>query len=373
MPRPRSSQKKTAAKLKELAEGQYDEILEHLVPEIADALQNPTKGIPCPCHGSKDGFNLGRHFNEAGRGFCQLTGSKDIFAIIQMFTGCDFKDAVKKVASCLEGDFVSEVDPGERKEKTLKAREKKTAETKATKNTLHAIWAQARKDRGIILEYFKSRSLSTPVPRFIRFHPNLKYWEPDKDGNFVEIGKYPAMVAKVVSRGKKGMVKEEVKKHDKKFNVEKMVGLHITYLKPDGSGLADVPNPRKMRSCSPSFSGGVIPLHEHNGWPGTTLLVGEGIETCLAMHELTGKPVYCAMTAGGLQRIKLPDFIEKVQILADKDVSGAGERAAEELRVRLEEEGKFVKVMMPNHAIPKGSKSFDWNDFLVMTKERAAL
>ncbi len=355
-----------AETVKEQACGRYNEIVETLIPELADALQNPTKGIPCPCHGSKDGFNLGRDFNETGRGYCQLTGSKDIFAILEMFNGGDFKEAVKKVADFLEGDFAPEANIAEHKGKTLKAKKKKEAEIKATKGALHVIWAQTKKDNGFIRKYFVSRDLFTPVPRNLRFHPALKYWETNKDGQPVCIGTYPAMVAKVVVRGRKGMLVEEITRRGKRFKVEKMVGLHITYLKPDGSGLADVPRPRKMRSCSPSFSGGVIVLHEHNSWPGTTLFVGEGIETCLAAYKILGNPVYCAMTAGNLQRVKLPDFIEKVDILADRDISGAGEKAANELRTRLVEEfGKFVNVLMPNYPIPQGSKSFDWNDFLM--------
>ena len=353
-----------SAQIKEKACGRYDEMVEHFVPELSGALQNPAKGIPCPCHGSKDGFNLGKRFNETGKGYCQLTGSKDIFSILEMFNGWSFKESLSQVGAYLGGT----PSPLPTKERV----ETKTIDWKGTRETLESVWAATRQDNGTIFTYFKSRGLSIPVPPTLRLHPNYKYWETTNGGQLNSLGEFPAMIGKVVVRGPGSRIMGEVRSFSKKVLIEKMVGLHITYLEPDGSGKADVPIPRKIRSCSNSFSGAVIPLYEHDSWPGTPLLVGEGIETCLAAHELTGRPVYCAMTATGLQRVKLPGFIEKVQILGDKDVSGAGQKAAWNLRRALRLVGKRASVKFPTRKISYGLKSYDWNDFLVHRKRNKA-
>ena len=310
--------------LKLIASGRYIEIVGYFIPNLSEALQRPSKGIQCPCHGSKDGFNFGNRFNETGRGFCQLTGSKDIFMILEMWLGWTFKESFKKLSEYLVGG--SPTRPIGQKKKPVNWKKKHY--------DLNRYYSQTIPDNGLIKKYLHSRGIDIPVPPTLRLHPRFKYFDKDT----VEV--YPAMIAKIITGSS-------------------MVGLHITYLKKDGSGKADVPIHRKFRSCSSLFNEGCIPLY---AFAGATLLIGEGIETCLAAHELTGKPAWCAMSSRGLENINIPKSILKIQILADNDLSGAGQRSAEKLKTRLEEEGRVVSI-----AIPK--KTGDWNDYLLDWKK----
>jgi hypothetical protein len=72
------------------------------------------------------------------------------------------------------------------------------------------------------------------------------------------------------------------------------IAIHRTFLAPDGSGKAPV-DPTKMMlgPCR----GGVVRLGESDG----LLMVGEGIETCLAAMQATGNPAWAALSTSGLR------------------------------------------------------------------------
>ena len=53
-----------------------------------------------------------------------------------------------------------------------------------------------------------------------------------------------------------------------------------------------------------------------------------------------------------------------VFIFEDKDRSLTGQKAAAELRARLELEGKIAVVCSISDDIPEGSHGLDWNDML---------
>jgi len=56
------------------------------------------------------------------------------------------------------------------------------------------------------------------------------------------------------------------------------------------------------------------------------LMVGEGIETCLAAMQATGHPAWVALSTSGLRALDLPNDVRDVIVLADGDE--AGEAAA---------------------------------------------
>ena len=56
------------------------------------------------------------------------------------------------------------------------------------------------------------------------------------------------------------------------------IGVHMTYLRRDGAGKANLPK-EHQRECRGVIHGGAIRLAEHD--PGVELIVGEGIETVL--------------------------------------------------------------------------------------------
>lgn len=190
------------------------------------------------------------------------------------------------------------------------------------------ILARAVPIAGTLAEtYLRSRGLTVPSCEDLRFHPDLVHWET-KTG-------WPAMVA--VIRDAKG----------------EAIGLHRTWLAPDGVRKASVKNNRKMLGRS---GGGAVRLSA----PVDGLLgLAEGIETALAvMTACPDMPVWAALSAGNLEQIELPSGITRVIILADHDASGAGQRAAEAAAFRLHQQGCRVFIASPPQ------EGDDFNDLL---------
>jgi hypothetical protein len=133
-----------------------------------------------------------------------------------------------------------------------------------------------------------------------------------------------------------------------------VIGIHRTFLAPDGSGKAPV-EPAKMMlgPCA----GGAVHLAE----PDELLMVGEGIETCLAAMQATGNPAWAALSTSGLKALVLPASVREVTILADADE--AGEAAAQASALRWTREGRTVRIARP----PNG---MDFNDLLNSMKPR---
>jgi hypothetical protein len=122
-------------------------------------------------------------------------------------------------------------------------------------------------------------------------------------------------------------------------------GIHMTYLRPDGSGKADFPNRDLQRECRGIISGGSIRLEAHD--PDRDLIVAEGIETTLSAMQIFNLPGWSAVCAGGLRTIELPLEIRRVVIAADHDLSGAGQRNALAARERWRSEGRVAEIAMP--------------------------
>ena len=127
------------------------------------------------------------------------------------------------------------------------------------------------------------------------------------------------------------------------------IAIHRTFLARDGAGKAPV-NPQKMMlgPCR----GGAVRLAEPNG----ALMIGEGIETCLAAMAASGKPAWSALSTSGLRSLDLPDAVRDVIVLADGDPPG--EAAALDCRRRWKREGRHARIARP----PAG---MDFNDLLV--------
>ena len=187
-----------------------------------------------------------------------------------------------------------------------------------------AIWQSATPAQGTPVEtYLASRGIDLPPPDALRFHAGLKH----PSG-----GVWPAMVA-LVTNGADGTP----------------LAIHRTFLARDGGGKAPV-DPQKMMlgPCR----GGAVRLAE----PGDVLMVGEGIETCLAAMQATGHPAWAALSTSGLRSLDLPSDVRDVIVLADGD--DAGEAAARDCAWRWKREGRRVRIARP----PQG---MDFNDMLL--------
>ena len=187
-----------------------------------------------------------------------------------------------------------------------------------------AIWQSAKPVPGTpVAAYLASRGIHLPPSDTLRFHPGLKH----PSGGF-----WPAMVA-LVTYGIDGAP----------------IAVHRTFLAQGGRGKAPV-KPQKMMlgPCR----GGAVRLAE----PGDLLMVGEGIETCLAAKQATGYAAWAALSTSGLRSLDLPIDVHDVIVLADGDE--AGEAAARDCASRWKRQGRRVRIARP----PRG---MDFNDLLL--------
>ena len=181
------------------------------------------------------------------------------------------------------------------------------------------IWEECVSAAGTLVEtYLKSRGISIPIPDVLRFHPRLKHRDD---------GVWPAMVARV-------------------DHGNGQFAIHRTFLKPDGSDKAPVPEPKMMLA---RCAGGAVRLSE----AGERLDVGEGIETCLSVLQATGRPVWSGLSAPGVKKLELPEIVREVTLLSD--AGEAGEDAAITAGRKWVEAGLVVKIARPT----AGHKDFN--------------
>ncbi|WP_051195825.1 toprim domain-containing protein [Meiothermus rufus] len=174
-------------------------------------------------------------------------------------------------------------------------------------------WASATPGHPLLARYLRARGLSITPPPTLR----LTLW-----------GEQPVMLARV--EGPQGLV-----------------GMHLTVLKPDGSGRV---GKRLAAGSKPlGCAARLYPLE-----PGHPLALAEGIETALAVRQATGWPVWACVSAIGLERVQLPPEVGEVLIAADHDPAGL--EAAHKLARRLLSEGRRVRLATP----PKPGE--DWLD-----------
>jgi putative DNA primase/helicase len=187
-----------------------------------------------------------------------------------------------------------------------------------------AIWHAAIPAAATAVElYLAARGLHLQPPPVLRFHPNLRH-----PSNSI----WPAMIA-LVTRGID----------------DRPAAIHRTFLARNGVGKAPV-DPQKLMlgPCR----GGAVRLAEIC----KVLMIGEGIETCLAAMQATGLPAWAALSTSGLRTLDLPKIVRNVIVLADGDE--AGRAAARECAWRWKREGRRVRIAHP----PQG---MDFNDMLV--------
>ena len=192
-----------------------------------------------------------------------------------------------------------------------------------TANALQ-LWCAGRPaDETLVQVYLRSRGIRIGIPGTIKFHAGLKH----RTGSI-----WPAMIG-LVTRGRDN----------------RPIGIHRTYLARDGRGKAPIePNKMMLGPCR----GGAVRLAP----AGDPLMIGEGIETCLAAMQATGHGAWAALSTSGLRALDLPPAVQDVIVLADGDAPG--EAAALAAAARWRHEGRRVRIARP----PQGA---DFNDVLL--------
>ena len=187
------------------------------------------------------------------------------------------------------------------------------------------LWIQAAAAKGTLVDiYLRSRGIVAPIPPTLRFL-SLARHSPSNQ-------LLPAMIAAVTV-----------------WPERRPCAVHRTFLARDGNGKAAVDTPRlTLGPCRR----GAVRLAE----AADQLMVGEGIETCLAAMQATGRPAWAALSTSGLRALDLPEDVRDVIVLADGD--DAGEAAARDCAWRWKREGRRMRIARP----PQG---MDFNDLIM--------
>ncbi len=170
--------------------------------------------------------------------------------------------------------------------------------------------------------YLRGRGITIAPPSSIHFHPALKH----QSGHL-----FPGIVAAVEDKA------------------GRFVGIHRTFLRPDGSGKASI---EQAKMSLGSLAGGAVRLAPKLA---DIVVLTEGIEDGLSIAQATGLIAWAVLGTSGLRTVRLPDAVREVVIAADNDEPG--EAAARDAAQRFLAEGRRVKIARP-------SKAKDFNDVL---------
>ena len=134
------------------------------------------------------------------------------------------------------------------------------------------------------------------------------------------------------------------------------VTLHRTYLRDGRKALGD----QSKKLLSAGINGAAVRLDEATD----ELALTEGIETALAVRLRTGKPTWAAINCGNLERIWIPEQVQRVCIYADNDSDAefAGQASAYILAQRLVREAKKAGVPRTVEVFVPRQAGTDWAD-----------
>ncbi len=272
-----------------------------------------------------------QRFSTSGRagdkaGWCQLfeDGRAGVFG--------DFRSGLSSVWAARRREHMTPTERAEMARRLAQAKAQRDAQqlqqraANAQRNV--ALWANTMpvSDGDPVSLYLKRRGLAGSVPKLLRLHPRLTYW------NGGDRGAWPAMVAPLVTPD------------------GRVLAVHRTYLTADGSK-APVPTVKKLTGAAGALAGACIPLHDaRDGVIG----IAEGIETAQAAHLASGLPTVAAYCAGNLAAYTWPAGVRRIVVFADADPAGAA--AAQSLKARAMRTGLSVAVMTPT------TPGADWCD-----------
>lgn len=193
--------------------------------------------------------------------------------------------------------------------------------------------AVARRAKALALWQRRQPLTSTPAESYLRearriscpLPPTLAYLPPRGEYRSALIAAF--VIADEPEPGRLAIVDQAV------------VGVHLTKLKPDGSGKADVELQKIMIGRSKGTPIVLAPMNDALG-----LVITEGIEDALSAHTATGLGAWAAGAASRLPGLAnaVPRYTDTVTILADPDPYG--QHHATELARRLEARRCFAEV-----------------------------
>jgi hypothetical protein len=183
------------------------------------------------------------------------------------------------------------------------------------------LWQQSRPAEGTIVEaYLAARGI-----RLQQLPATLRFLTPTKPEH------HPAMIAAFG-------FPEEPEPGRIAITEGAVHGVHLTLLKPDGSGKADCEKQKIMVGRSTGTPIVLAPMNDLLG-----LAIAEGIENGLSAYQANGFGVWAAGAAGRLPALAdvIPAYADCITIAVDDDDTGRSN--ARELARRLIERGRHVE------------------------------
>ncbi len=271
------------------------------------------------------GRNQGRWYDfEAGTG-------GDVFTLIQREIGGNFPAALAWAAEWLGLSTTDQRQPQrQRLSPRLNAAPQAACDdsadpaTAAKRERARQIWQETIPAAGTLVEYYlPGRGITCPIPEAVRFHPACPRGQD----------RLPAMVA---------LMTDPV--------TGAPVGIHRTFLKPDGSDRLRDDKGKMMLGAA-----GVIRLSPDEEVT-QGLGLAEGIETGLSCISAGFEPVWAATSSGAMARFPVLAGIDALTLFADAD--GPGAKAAEACADRWTLAEREVEICTPQ------APDSDWNDTL---------
>lgn len=239
--------------------------------------------------------------------------------LLKCHAGCTFKEILD--ASGLSRTQMSDIVANPSQIRSQEIREQAAVERRVA--FVRHLWEEAVPINGTLGEqYLNSRGIESGYDA-LRLHPSHKLSD---DGLM-----YPCILGKVE-------------------RVDAFVGLHRTFLTPDGK--------KRYRSMLGPVTGGAVRLSAgHRG-----LVVAEGLETALSAKTLyhpEGFSIWAALSAGGMRALQLPVWRTSLVVYADGD--DVGREAAFDLGERAAQLGWPAKSVI-------SPKQMDVNDELMIKR-----
>jgi len=247
---------------------------------------------------------------------CRGCGGKGrgTIAFMRWLDGCGFRDAVEML--------IGERQAPARQSKPVPVARNSAAYERGQHGKATWLWSQCKPITGTIAEVYlrQARKITCPLPPTLGFLPSRR---PDH---------HPAMIAAFAFADE---VEPGVLAAPRDVQA-----VHLTLLKPDGSGKAEVEKDKIMIG---SPSGKPIIIAPPNDLLGSAIC--EGVEEALTAYQETGLGAWAAGAAGLMPKLAdaVPDWIDCVTILADANQAGESNSAL--LAERLNARGIFAEVL----------------------------
>jgi putative DNA primase/helicase len=272
--------KRRVEEVKHQARGNWGGILRRL---LVDHKVINRKNQPCPrCQDGRDRFQYTDKFGN-GDSYCRYCGHMDGFELLHACNGWSFAETLKAVEELVgtvaDWPRVSKSEPSLERMRKLAKR----------------IWEEAKPIEAgdEVACYLARRGLGMEqYPRSLRTHPALGFYVREESGRKSKLAcRYAAMLAAVQAADGHA------------------VTVHRTYL--ESGDKAKVREPKKLLNAG--IHGAAIRLFEATD----ELALAEGIETALAVHLRTGKPVWATVSAVNMEKVWIPDTVKSICIYAD--------------------------------------------------------